>query len=173
MTYTCNPITWEAEAGTLKFEASLGYLANSKTAWASCQDPISETQSDKKKRKDLQRWAGMYKWIQCQNTRIAYWVSCGALPGKTPSTMSKILASFWHVFKAFTNKTLGNNSYLEKNILRPGTEGMGQSVKTCLGSPEDLSSAPRTQIKMACVMPCACNSSSGKVRRIPWSSLAC
>lgn len=53
MTYTCNPIMWEAEAGTLKFEASLGYLANSKTAWASCQDPISETQSDKKKKEKI------------------------------------------------------------------------------------------------------------------------
>lgn len=30
MLYTCNPSTWEAEVGTLKFEASLGYPTNSK-----------------------------------------------------------------------------------------------------------------------------------------------
>lgn len=47
---------------------------------------------------------------------------------KPPGTTSKILASFWHVFKAFTNKILGNNSYFEKKFLRRGVGGGGGSI---------------------------------------------
>lgn len=100
-------------------------------------------------------------------------VQCELNPGKPVCLFSKFQLS-WHVFKAFTNKTLGNNSYLGKNIILCLGEG-GHSVKHLPCKPRGPEfNAQKPDKNGMCSVLCACNPSTGEVdtQEDPWGSLA-
>lgn len=54
MAHVCNPGTWEVEANCHEFEASLGYMVNTRSACATQQDCISKQTNKQNKNKTIE-----------------------------------------------------------------------------------------------------------------------